>query len=188
MEIVDRVILVVDTGVDATVGLRDRIPPERALLRRAEPRDLDTEVAAVRPFPFAIAGVTRDGAVPTLPPSLLELLNTRPIPTAWLGEPPDGLPAHAHRLGRWAELRDRMVGLLASAPPGVMLADHRGVQNGSTLIHCPELEGMVAGYPHAFALGWRAVRPVKAAILRHGLPLRLARPAPGLVSLELATA
>jgi hypothetical protein len=186
MQIVDRVILVVDSRPDAVVGLRDRIPPERALLRRAQPCTVDTELAAVHPFPFAVVGVTRDGEIPMVSPQLVELVCSRPIPVAWWGEVPSGLPSHAEKVARWAEVRDTVVGLLASAPGGVRLADHRGLQHRGQRLRSPELEGLVAGHPRAFALDWRAAQRVQAAIARHRLPLRVCRPGAGLVGLEVA--
>jgi len=187
MQIVDRVILVVDSRPDAVVGLRDRIPPERALLRRAQPWAVEAELATIHPFPFAIAGVTRDG-VPALPTRLLELLCSRPVPVAWWGKIPDGLPCHAERVSRWGELRDAVVSLLVSAPGDVRLADHRGLQHGGQRLRSPELEGLVAGYPRAFALDSKVVQRVKSAIARHRLPLRVCRAEAGLVGLEVAKA
>lgn len=186
MQIIDRAILVVDASPDAVVALRDRIPPERALLRRAQPRTLEGELAAVHPFPFAVVGVTRDGDVPLMPPGLLELVNSRPVPVVWWGEVPAGLPCHARQVARWGEWRDAVVGLLASAPGGVRLADHRGLTYGAQRLRSPELEGLVAGYPGAFALDWRAAQRATAAISRHQLPLRVTRPAAGVVHLEVA--
>lgn len=185
MDIVDRAILVVDSRVDAVVGLRDRVPPERALLRRAPAAAVDAELDTVRPFPFAVAGVTRGGEAAALPPRLLALLGSLPIPVVWWGEPPAGLPAHAHQVASWSELRGAVVALLACAPGGVTLADHRGLVHGRRIIRSPALEGLVAAYPQPFALSRRVVAPARAALARHGLPLRLSGPRPGWVGLEV---
>ncbi len=191
MEIVDRAILVVDPRIDAVVGLRDRIPPERALLRRAGPLDtaaLRAHLAALRPFPFAVVGVSRDGSPPSLCEPLREVCARHPIPVLWWGEPPPGLPPHLVRVERWAELRDATLALLAGAPGGVELADHRGLRYGGSLLHSPQLEGLVAAHPRPFALGWRAVQSARGAISRHRLPLRVTRPRPGLCALEVLPA
>jgi hypothetical protein len=123
-----------------------------------------------------------------LPPSLLALLDTRPIPVVWWGALPAGLPAHARQVTRWSELRDTVIALLACAPGGVRLADHRGLLHGPRLIRSPALEGLVAAHPQPYALNGRAVEPARAALARHGLPLRLSRPRPGWVGLEVVAA
>jgi hypothetical protein len=188
METADRAILVIDQRPALAVALLDRIPPAQAIIHRTAPAESGDASTRLRPWPFAVLGATRDTDPPLIPPALLHLFHTRPIPVLWLGALPADLPVHARSLANATALLDAAERLLTPDPAlaPLCLAAHRGLSLRGRTIQSPALEGMLAAPATHWALPPTAVRAARDAIARHHLPLRIVTDADDRIHLEKA--
>lgn len=177
-ESIGRTILVVEDHPYLWAALRQRVDPALAYVRSATPGEVATVWRTCRPWPWMLVGT-----VPVLPPRLVELIGSHPIPVHWVGPAPGGLPGRPAAHAGWMELveaLERLRSLADNGVAGVRLLRNRGLQapDGRIVQEVFNLEGLLAA-PTGLALTPSV--EVAAALQREidasGLPLRLERDA-----------
>jgi hypothetical protein len=175
-----RAIAVLETGTDLSVGLSDEIERATATIIRVDPSSVDAALDRFQPFPWAVVGV---GAV--VPPRLAHQLDSHPILTFWLGDPPAALPQHTREARRWLELVAMVREALTASVAGMRLAPCRGVYlPDHTIASCCDLEGFVAGHQYTWMLRNGAHRQANRVLRQHGVPARIVRHAGGIRLIE----
>lgn len=186
MQLRDRTILVIDDAPDTVAALLDRVRPERAILRRCRHGGEDDAITGIVPHPFAVVGVGDRTGGPPLGCRTVALLAGRPVPVAWFGAAPPGLPAASACTERFSELRDIVVGWVTGDALDLCLDDRRGVVHAGRRISSVALEGVVAAHPRPVACEAGTRSGLRRLLRRHGLRLALVSRGPGLVGLESA--
>jgi hypothetical protein len=148
-----------------------------AYVRSAAPAEVARVWATCRSWPWRLGG-----GAPALPPGLVELMGSHPIPVHWVGPAPPGLAGRAVEHRDWMELVAALDGLRALADRGVngvRLLRNRGLQapDGRIVLDVVNLEGLLAA-PVGLELPPNGSAERAAAVLEHEigtgrLPLRL---------------
>src|SRR5579859_5643228 len=165
---IGRTILVLEERPQLWGIMGGRVSPATAYVRAAAPGELRTAWARCQPWPWLVVGTTAEA-----PAGLVELLDTRPIPVHWLGDPP-ALPWPAVAHASWQDLVAELEGLNGLCLEGVRLLRNRGLTapDGRLLLDVPELEGLLAAGPHGLRLP-QLSQPLQGKLQGARLPLRL---------------
>lgn len=136
-----RTILVVEEQPYLWAFLQERIERATAYVRGATPGQVADVWRACVPWPWIVVGATR-----TLPAGLAELLDGRPIPVHWLGEPPPRLPGAPTVHTSWRRLTDDLQALNHLSLNGVRLLRNRGLlaPGGVVAVDVAAIEGLLA--------------------------------------------
>ena len=177
----DRSLVVVATGGELAVGLRDSLDRARVVVKDARPEEAVAAATSCRPWPWMLVG-----SVPELPTGLAPVLACRPIVVLWLGPSPSELPVHRRCFTRYSELAAAALQALDGEVAGMRLAVGAGVEfPDGRVARGAELEALVSAHPCGFALPSSAFRSATRTLAGRGVALRpLSDPETGRVTLR----